>query len=207
MKVKVQNVSNKLLSTEVGSLNPSETKTVEMSPEKAYKAAQALKTMVDAGHVKVTVFEEAARLDEVELPGMVSFVDVTVTSAELLALNATPKTLVAAPGAGKILVFEGAVLTMDYKSAAYAVDLGDDLAVKYTNGSGTAVAQCEATGLLDQTSDQVRWIRPFAAASGDSSITPVANAPLVLHMLGSEATTGNSDVKLRVFFKTLPSAL
>lgn len=134
--------------------------------------------------------------------------DVTVTSAEILALNATPKTLVPAPGAGKVLVFEGAVVALDYGSAAYAgIAAGEDLSIKYENGSGLEVAQCEATGFLDQTADQLRYVRPQAAASGNSSITPLANKALVLHMLTGEVTTGNSPLKCRIFYRVVPTGL
>lgn len=133
---------------------------------------------------------------------------VTVSSAEILALNATPKTLVAAPGAGRILILEGVVLFYDYNSAAYAgIASGEDLSVKYTDGSGTAVGGCEATGFLDQTADAVRYIRPYTATSGVSDLTPVANAALVLHMLTGEITTGNSPLYARVFYRNVKLAL
>lgn len=136
------------------------------------------------------------------------FVDVTVSSAEILALNATPKTLVAAPGAGRALIFEGALAFLDYGAAAYAgIAAGEDLSIKYTNGSGTAVGEAEATGFLDATADAIRYIRPTGAASGVSDITPVANAALVLHMLTGEITTGDSPLKLRVFYRDIPTTL
>src|SRR5574343_823893 len=45
---------------------------------------------------------------------------VTVSSAELLALNATPKNLLAAPASGKALILVAAELWLDYATAAYA---------------------------------------------------------------------------------------
>ena len=132
------------------------------------------------------------------------YVDVTVTSAQLLALNATPQTIVAAPGAGKALIFIGALVFLDYNSAAYAgIAEGEDLSVKYTDGSGLEVGKLEATGFLDGTADAVR----FGPASPVAGFTPVANAALVLHMLTGEVTTGNSPLKLRVFYRTIPSTL
>lgn len=134
--------------------------------------------------------------------------DVTVTSAQLLALNATPKTLVAAPGAGKALILERAILFMDYNSTAYdGIASGEDLAIRYTNGSGTVLATCETTGFLDQTSDQTRVANAYRAASGASDITPTANAALVLHMLTGEIATGNSPLYVRVFYHVLPTTL
>jgi hypothetical protein len=133
-------------------------------------------------------------------------VDVEITSAQLLALNATPRPIVAAPGAGKFLVFDGAVLFLDYNSAAYAgIAAGEDLAVKYTDGSGLQVGSAEATGFLDATADAVRFMDAYRAASGISSITPVVNAALVLQMLTGEVITGNSPLKVRTYYYVLPS--
>jgi len=141
-------------------------------------------------------------------PGAVTFVDVTVSSAALLALFATPKQLVAAVP-GQAIIFEGAVAYMPYNGTAYAgVALGEDLSIKYTDGAGLEVAQCETTGFLDQTTNQLRHIRPQAAAAAAiSSITPVPNSPLVLHLLVGEITTGNSVLRLRVYYRLVPATL
>lgn len=134
-------------------------------------------------------------------------VDVTLTAAQVKALNATPITLVAAPGAGYANVFEGAIVAFTYGTAAYAgIASGEDLSIRYTDGSGLQVGAAETTGFLDQTSSQLRYVRPFTAASGVSDITPVANAALVAHMLSGEITTGDSPVKVRVFYRIVPIA-
>lgn len=126
---------------------------------------------------------------------------VTVSSAELLALNATPKTLIAAPGAGKVLVLDGAQrFWYDYNSVAYAgIAAGEDLAMKYTDASGVIAAQVETTGFLDATADEHRIVYPLA----DAAKEPVANSPIVLHMLTGEIITGNSPLKVRVRYRTL----
>lgn len=131
-------------------------------------------------------------------------VDVTMSAAQMLALYATPRTLVQAPGAGYALIFQGAVVFVDYNSAAYAgIAAGEDLSVKYTDASGLEVGALEATGFLDATADALRWV-PQKAVAG---ITPVANSPLVLHMLTGEITTGDSPVKLRVYYRRVPAVL
>lgn len=130
--------------------------------------------------------------------------DVVVSSAELLALNATPKTIVPAPGASLALVFEGAWIVKPAGTAYGGVAAGEDLSVKYTNGAGAEVGQCEVTGFLDQATIQGRYMRAHTAASGVADKTPVANAALVLHMLTGEITTGDSPLHVRVFYRVVP---
>lgn len=124
--------------------------------------------------------------------------DVTVSSAELLALNAAVKELVPAPGAGFAVLVEDAQLFLDYNSAAYAgIAAGEDLALKYSDDAGAQIAAVETTGFLDATSDQYRHVRPTTTAA----FAPIANAPVVLHMLSGEITTGNSPLKVRVRYR------
>lgn len=133
--------------------------------------------------------------------------DVTITSAEILALNATPITLIAAPGADKAIIFEGAVLHKPAGTAYGGIAAGEDLSLKYTDDSGLAVGGAEMTGFADDTGAQTRHIRGYAAASAISSITPVANAALVAHMLVGEITTGDSDFLLRIYYRIVPTVL
>ncbi|OGS90853.1 MAG: hypothetical protein A2Z95_06195 [Gallionellales bacterium GWA2_60_18] len=130
--------------------------------------------------------------------------NVTVSTAELLALNATPKLLVAAPGSGKALIVEDVQMMLDYNSTAYdGIAAGEDLEIRYTDGSGQLVATIETTGFLDATADAYRHVRPATAAA----ITPVANAALVLDLASGEIATGNSPLKVRVRYREITLAL
>lgn len=137
---------------------------------------------------------------------VIQYADVTVTSAQLLALNATPRTILTAPAAGFANVLVDVVA---YKAAgvAYAgVASGEDLAVKETDASGAVLATIETTGFLDQVTAQTRYAAAYKAASGVNSATPSALA-LVLHLLSGEIITGDSDLKLRVYYRTVPTTL
>mgnify|MGYP001615376087 CR=1 FL=1 len=138
------------------------------------------------------------------VPERTRMAQVTITSAQLLALFATPISLVAAPGANLALVFEGMMVHKPAGVAYGGIAAGEDLSVKYTDAAGIEVAQCEATGFLDQASAQTRWVRAQAAATGASQITPVANAALVLHMLVGEIITGDQPLKCQVNYKIVP---
>ena len=134
---------------------------------------------------------------------------VSITSAQLLALNATPQELVPAPGAGFALIFEGLFIQKPAGTAYAGIAAGEDLSVKYTDGSGAEVGQCETTGFLDQTTLQIRHARAHSAASGDSAITPVDNAALVLHLLVGEIITGDQPLNCVVLYQivdTTPAA-
>lgn len=136
----------------------------------------------------------------------IQFVDVTVSSAELLALNATPKTILAAAAAGFSNLFVG-IVTYKPAGTAYAgIAAGEDLAVKETDASGAVFATIETTGFLDQATAQVRQAEAYRAASGVNSATPI-NAALVLHLLVGEVTTGNTALKLRVYYRVVPTVL
>jgi hypothetical protein len=130
--------------------------------------------------------------------------DTIVTSAQLLALNATPQTIVAAPGANLGLVFEGAAIHKPAGTAYAGIAAGEDLSVKYTGAAGAEVGQCETTGFLDQATAQTRYIRAYAAATLVSDITPIANAVLVLHLLVAEIITGDSDLHVRAYYRIIP---
>jgi len=126
-------------------------------------------------------------------PDLIQTAEVTVSSAELLALRATPKTLVAAPGAGSVLEFHSAVLFLDYGTAQYT-ETADNLAVKYTDGSGAAASETiEATGFIDSAADDM------TTAIAVKDVAAVANAALVLHNAGDgEYATGDSTMRVRV---------
>lgn len=141
-------------------------------------------------------------------PSLDQFVNVTITSAQLLALNATPITLVAAPGANKALIFLGAMVTKAAGTAYAGIAAGEDLAIKYTGTAGLEVGEVEPVGFLDQTTAQFRYITPVVQGTAPiSSFLPVANAVLVAHMLVGEITTGTSDLKFRVFYRVVPTVL
>ena len=129
-----------------------------------------------------------------------------LTTAELLALFATPITIVPAPGAGLALIFEGALIQKPAGVAYAGIAAGEDLAVKYTDAAGAVVGSVETTGFLDSTANQIRYCRAHSAASGVSQITPVANAVLVLHLLVAEIITGDSDLNIECHYRVVDAA-
>lgn len=130
-----------------------------------------------------------------------------ITSAQLLALNATPISIVTAPGAGLAIVPYLVTVRIDAGTAYGGIAAGEDLVLKYTDGSG---GQCssviETTGFLDQTTAQVRYAgMPGSTGSTAGSVVPVANAAVVMHLLSGEITTGNSPLYVKVWYYVVPT--
>lgn len=133
-----------------------------------------------------------------DFSGVIQVATVTLTNAELKALRATPKTLVAAPGAGKVLEFVSAVLKNNGGTNALT-ESTDNMAVKFTDGSGAAVSQTiECTGFIDQTAATVTTAQ--AKIDAIAAYSAAANKALVLHNTGDGEWGGNAanDVTLTV---------
>lgn len=122
-------------------------------------------------------------------------VDVTISSAQILAMNVTPVVIVPAPGAGKAIVLNHIMAALDYNSVPYAsVGGGDDITIRYTDGAGAIAGTIETTGFLDQAADTYALLQPSAG-----SVVLPDNAPLVA-FLGGAVTTGDSPVVIRTFY-------
>lgn len=117
-----------------------------------------------------------------------------ITSAQLLALFTTPIEIIPAPGAGYANLIHRLVIRHAGGVAYAGIASGEDLVLKYTNASGAEVSLAiETTGFLDQTTAQIRM-----SGGVNTSLTPVANAPVVLHLLSGNITTGNFDLQVFV---------
>jgi hypothetical protein len=129
--------------------------------------------------------------------------EVTLTTANLKALRATPIQVVAAPGAGKMIEFLGATLKYDYATAALTEN-SCNLGFRYHDGSGLQVSETiEATGWIDQAADTTTNAiqtkdRIVASASAE-------NKKLVIHNVGGEEIggTGGGVVNLYVRYRIL----
>ena len=126
------------------------------------------------------------------------YADVLLSNADIKALRATPKTLVAAPGTGKMLEFLSAVVML--KAGTNVVtEATANLAVRYKDGTSVQVSQTiEMTGFIDQAADQVTY--GLAKLDPITARTVAENQPLVLHNLGAGEFAGNAanDALLKV---------
>lgn len=126
-------------------------------------------------------------------------VDVTISSAEMLALFTTEKVLVPAPGAGKCILVESVYSTIDYNSAAYAIATSDTMNIKYSGGASL----CQLTEAYLEASADARQ----AQRALTTVVTPLANTAITAKISTTNPTTGNSEVKIRVYYRIVDSLL
>ena len=117
-----------------------------------------------------------------------------LTSVNILALNATPITLVAAPGAGKVIVVRGITFRMDSTATQYAA--GGALEFRYTNASGAKVTADIAASVV-----QAGAGTSYTSVAGvTTSLTNVVNSPIVINNATAAFTTGTGTANITVVY-------
>jgi len=119
----------------------------------------------------------------------------TIASASVLALNGTPVTIVAAPGAGKYIEVISASATMTFVSAAYAANT----TLRLIN-AGASVPQLQDTAILISTvTKNTRFKDVTSATAGQTQI--IANTALQVDVAIGNPTTGDSIIKVKVVYR------
>lgn len=130
--------------------------------------------------------------------GLVRYRDTTLTNAQVLALRATPISLVPAPGSTKVLEFVSAMIVAQQSAGAWT-ESADNLVIRYTGTTGLVVSDViETTGLFTAA------IKATRARAAIDPIGMLKNAALVLHNNGDgEFGGGNAanSMLVRVFYR------
>src|SRR5215475_5713246 len=125
-----------------------------------------------------------------DLSNAIRYRKVTLTNAQIKALNATPKELVAAPGSNRMIEFVSAILKLN-AGTNVLTESADNLAIRYTGVAGVTVTEAiEATGFVDASVDTftnaVPKLDTIVAATG------ALGEKLVLHNTGNGEYGGNA---------------
>lgn len=137
---------------------------------------------------------------------------VTISTGEVLALAATPKVLVAAPGANKFIAVQSVTLAVDYATTVYdGVDAAEDFSIQYIGGSVKVTQDIESTGFIDQAGDELRFIsaapHALAAAAAADPLIPTVNAGIDITILVGEIATGDSPIDVEICYAIKPDLL
>lgn len=128
-------------------------------------------------------------------------IEVALTAANLIAMNATPVTVVAAPGAEYVLNFKRAVLI--YDSTATAFTGGGVITINYGSG-GAAVSSNLAATFLTAAGDKVWNLEKLNAAGG---ATMPVNTALVITNASAPFATGTGVCRLQITYSVHETGL
>lgn len=180
-----------------GSVGATQLATDAVTADKILADAVTTAKILNANVTTAKLADDAVTSAKMD-PSLIKSATVAVSSAELLALNTTPKSLLAAPGATDYYEVLSVHLAYTHVTAAYTVGDATNLNVKYTNASGAStLVDLSVTGFLDQASNQLRIMKP-----DDANITPVLNAPMVLTLAGTgNMTLGDGTLSVTIYYR------
>ena len=186
-----------------------------LSPKRLQTAVQALAVAstsnagvtqysTDAEAQAKTATDSALTPSNLAASGFLQYADVTITAAEIKAIETTPIELVAAPAAGSAHLFMGAQLKLNYGGSNAFTETDDNLVIKYENGSGVSVSDTiECTAFITATADTITNAVPVkdaivAAASAEAKALVLYNP--------DDAIAGNAandnTVTVRTYYVT-----
>ncbi len=124
---------------------------------------------------------------------------VTLSNADIKALRAAPKALVAAPGANKFIELVSAVLIMNYGSEALTVNAGDDLVIQYHTSGQDITGSIETNGFLTAAADTMAFVQPAGIATVPAA--NVSNKAIELFNTGGAEIAGNASLDTTMIVK------
>lgn len=132
--------------------------------------------------------------DDDEIVGDIRTIEISLTSAEILLLYTTPKTLVAAPGAGKVIEFISAVAFLDHGGTDYAA--GGALSIQTITGNTTLSDSVAAATLINASADAYVVFQALSA-----EVATDVNDGLELTNATQVHTTGNGILRVKVSYR------
>lgn len=122
---------------------------------------------------------------------------VTLTANEIKALNASPKTLIAAPGAGETIIVERVLFRFLWGTTQYTG--GSNLSVIYEGGSTNQLAGTLAASFITGPTGAVTS-DAILAALGTQLAAPQETA-IQLKAAAAEFATGDSTLEVQAWFR------
>lgn len=130
-------------------------------------------------------------------PGILKAAQVTLTTAQLLALHTTPVSLIPAQGAGTVIEIVSIHAKLVFNSVAYTGS--NALEIRYTNGSGAKASADIASTFINSASGTNYNL----SKSTGTSIIPVANAAIVAAVPTADPGAGNSPMVLTILYRVI----
>lgn len=128
--------------------------------------------------------------------GLTKDTSITIASAEVLQLNSTPLTIVAAQGVGTVIQVISASVKIDFNTTPYATNIQLQII-----SSGSVKAQ-HSQNVLDASVSTVRFLAEQAATvATDTQL--LENADLQVTVRTGDPTAGDSDITVTVLYRII----
>jgi hypothetical protein len=120
----------------------------------------------------------------------------TLSSGQVLTLNTAPITVIAAPGAGKMINILSVATKLTFGTAAYAANT--QLSLKYV---GAAYNACtDASTLVSGASRTLRWDQVVSTTASATNTQMIENAGIQITVNTGNPTTGDSSVDYYIYY-------
>lgn len=124
-----------------------------------------------------------------------SYKDFVLSATQMDTLNATPVTVLAAPGSGLLNLVTGVLLQVN-STGFTAFELGSGvLEFRYTDGTGAKVITDVTNAVVEAATDTIDWCPAIVSAG-------VANAVVCAHT-STDVTAGTGNIQGRIFYLTV----
>lgn len=120
---------------------------------------------------------------------------VSISSAEFLALNTTPKTLIAAPGSGKFIQIISISASLDFISAAYATNVN----VFFRYGAGGPAINSGSWNISQGADEYFRF--GLTTDETGTAVASFVNQPIVAEAQTGDPTTGDGTGKVYITYR------
>jgi hypothetical protein len=131
--------------------------------ENNFVRVQDVNTIVDEANTDIAANTAATTALSATVDSRIQVVEYNITEANIVGMNGTPVTVLAAQGAGTAIEFISAVLIYDYDTAAYTG--GGDVTLEYTGGA-TLSTTVAAANSFAAAGDKVFSMAALDAAGG-----------------------------------------
>lgn len=129
------------------------------------------------------------------LRAQTNYKDFVLTAAQMDTLNATPVTVLAAPGSGLVNLVQAIFLQVN-STGFTAFELGSGvLEFRYVDGSGSKVITDVVNGVVESATDVQDLCPPIVC-------TPSANALICAHA-SADVTAGTGNIQGRIWYRTV----
>jgi hypothetical protein len=131
------------------------------------------------------------------LESVIQSIQVALTAANIIAMRTTPVSLIPAPGAGKIVIVDSILAKVVRTATAFTG--GGAVEFRYTDASGAKVSADLAASLITGAAGTAH-----AHVGGiEASITPVANAPIVITNADAVFAAGTGTANISISYRVI----